>query len=416
MDPLSELLDLPFAERAEQGIAHTPSEIAQQPDTWLTTFASMQDQQENIREFLISAGLREKSRQKPRVFLIGAGTSDYIGRCLHHLLRQQWQCEVIPVSSTELLTEFSEYLLPNRQDIWISFSRSGDSPEGVAILERAIAEMPSIHHLLITCNGEGQMIRAMQGSPRSLSILLDDATNDRSLAMTSSFSNMVLAGQILANVWSFAQFEPICAALSDAGRHFLPAAAEAAANLAKQDYRRVCFLGSAALAGTAQESALKVLELTVGRVKTMAESTLALRHGPMAALDQESLLVNFLSSVQPRRNYELDLLREVGTKKLVRTCVAVAASGSALLPGGDIGELVAPSGQWNIPDLYRPVIDVLFGQLLGLFFSLEVGCRPDSPSPDGVISRVVQNIDIYHHEGSQSEALFQAALDKDSYA
>ena len=48
-----------------------------------------------------------------------------------------------------------------------------------------------------------------------------------------------------------------------------------------------------------------------------------------------------------------------------------------------------------IPDLYRPVLDVIFGQLLGLFASIHAGLKPDAPSPNGVINRVVQNIDIH---------------------
>ena len=48
-----------------------------------------------------------------------------------------------------------------------------------------------------------------------------------------------------------------------------------------------------------------------------------------------------------------------------------------------------------IPDLYRPVLDVIFGQLLGLFVSIRCGLKPDVPSPNGAISRVVQKVDIY---------------------
>jgi tagatose-6-phosphate ketose/aldose isomerase len=49
----------------------------------------------------------------------------------------------------------------------------------------------------------------------------------------------------------------------------------------------------------------------------------------------------------------------------------------------------------RIDDAYRPAVDVLFGQMLGLFSSIELGLKPDSPSPSGVISRVVQKFNIY---------------------
>ena len=49
----------------------------------------------------------------------------------------------------------------------------------------------------------------------------------------------------------------------------------------------------------------------------------------------------------------------------------------------------------GIGDEYRPPIDVMFGQTLGLFFSLRCGLKPDCPSPTGAIARVVQNVSIY---------------------
>jgi len=49
----------------------------------------------------------------------------------------------------------------------------------------------------------------------------------------------------------------------------------------------------------------------------------------------------------------------------------------------------------EIPDAYRPPVDVIVGQLLGLFSSLKAGLKPDAPSPQGAISRVVSNVRIH---------------------
>jgi tagatose-6-phosphate ketose/aldose isomerase len=261
MDSLSALLNEPVAEQTKRGTLHTPREIAQQPDTWQTTFSILAGKQREIAAFLESAGVKGGRRRKPTVLLIGAGTSDYIGQCLHHLLRREWQCEVIPVPSTSLLTDFSEYLIPGEAYLWVSFSRSGDSPEGVAVLEHALAELPEVHHLVVTCNAAGRMIHLVKDKAHCLGVVLDDATNDRSLAMTSSFSNMVLAGQLLAHTFSLGSYEPVFAQIVEAGRDFLPRAAEMAASLAREGYARACFVGSGLLAGVAQESALKLLEL-----------------------------------------------------------------------------------------------------------------------------------------------------------
>ena len=393
VDPLTALLRLPAMERRERGLEHTPQEIAQQPRTWRRTHEGLAVQRGELEEFLASTGLRDNAEKRPTVFLVGAGTSDYIGRSLHHLLRRCWQSEVIPVASTSLLTDFSDLLIPGRRYLWISFSRSGNSPEGVAVLERALEECPQVSHLLVSCNGSGRMMQAVEGRPGCHAIVLDDAVNDRSLAMTSSFTNMVLTGQFLAHLPHAEGYEPIVDALAAAGESLLPRAAQLAASLVDEGYSRVCFLGSGGLAGGAMESALKVLELTAGRVQSMSQATLALRHGPMAALDQDTLLVASVSSEAPRRNYELDLLREIGAKGLVRTRVAVATDSQGLREEAEY--VLAPETAAAIPDACRPVLDVLFGQLLGLFASIHAGLQPDSPSPTGAISRVVPELSIY---------------------
>jgi tagatose-6-phosphate ketose/aldose isomerase len=393
LNPLTALLDLSAAEKSERGLEYTPHEIAQQPGTWVGTFDHLQTRSTEISSFLAEAGVNGPAKERPTVFLIGAGTSDYIGRSLHHLLRTRWQCEVIPVASTSLLTDFPEYLLREKRYLWVSFSRSGDSPEGVAVLERALAECPEIGHILVTCHASGRMSKAVEGRANCLSIVLDDATNDRGLAMTSSFTNMVLAGQILAHTWSLGEYESILRALVGAAESFLPGAAALASDLTRTGYKRACFVGSSVLAGAALECALKVLELTAGKVQTMTQPTLALRHGPMAALDRDTLFVSLISTQAQRRQYELDLLREVGSKEVVGTRVAVATDPDLLRADADF--VLTPGTKDPVPDLYRPVLDVIFGQLLGLFASIHAGLKPDVPSPNGVINRVVQNIDIY---------------------
>jgi tagatose-6-phosphate ketose/aldose isomerase len=261
------------------------------------------------------------------------------------------------------------------------------------VLERALAERNGIAHFLVTCNADGRMSKAVRAREDCLSIVLDDTTNDRGLAMTSSFTNMVLARQILAHTGNLGDYEPILRALASAAEAFLPKAAALASELARTGFKRACFVGSGLLVGAALESSLKLLELTAGRVQTITQPTLALRHGPMAALDRDTLFVGLISSQPQRRRYELDLLREVGSKHLVRSRVAVATDPDSLEDHADF--VVTPGTKDAIPDLYRPIHDVIFGQLLGLFASIQFGLKPDNPSPSGAISRVVQNVDIY---------------------
>ena len=400
MSTLAELLSLGESEKAVRGLEHTPKEIAQQPESWLSTFEIFRRRREQIAEFLGRAGIGASAGPPPTVFLIGAGTSDYIGQSLTYLLRRHWSCEVIAVPSTDLLTHMDEWMIPEEKYLWVSFSRSGDSPEGVAVLEGARKKHPEIPHLVVSCNAKGRMIRENADDPQVLGICLDDAVNDRGLAMTSSFSNMVIFGQCLAHVNDAARYEEILGQLVRAGRDFLPQAAKCAATLAKGEYTKACFVGSGPLRAVAKESALKLLELTAGKTLTMSESVLGLRHGPMAALDASTLFVCFLSSDPRVRAYERDLLDEIGKKRLVGCRVVVGGNDTS--GHNSVAEHhaehhldLASNAADAIADDYRPVVDVMFGQLLGLFGSLRWNLRPDFPSPNGAISRVVQNVNIH---------------------
>jgi tagatose-6-phosphate ketose/aldose isomerase len=378
-NPLGALLSLSVAEQEARGLRHTAAEIAQQPAAWRGTFSRLQSRLPDLRDFLA---------QPPTVFLIGAGTSDYIGHCLTQLFRRRLNCETLAVPSTTLLTEFDEYLRPGKRYLWLHFSRSGDSPESVAVLERALAETPQVAHLVITCNRAGRMAQLAGAHERARAVVLDDATNDRGLAMTSSFTNMVVAGQILA-AGAEKYATKVLPALCAAGGQFLATAADAAHELAACDFRRVCFLGAGALQGAARESALKVLELTAGRVLTLSETPLGLRHGPLAALDKETLLVAYCSGEATRRRYEITLLEEIKRKKLAGATVAIAPAETELRPCVDY---LLTHGAASLSNAYRPPLDVIFGQLYGLFASLRLGLRPDAPSPGGAISRVVSSI------------------------
>jgi tagatose-6-phosphate ketose/aldose isomerase len=394
-NPLSALLDLPEQEKTERGLQHTPREIWQQPATWSKTYERCRDRGGELNDALRRAGIGRGNTSSPTVYLVGAGTSDYSGRALVPLLRQRWGCDVWPVPSTTLLTEFEEFHRPGREYLWISFSRSGQSPEGVALLQRALDRHREIRHLVITCNQQGPMAQLCGQHPdRALALILDDAVNDRGLAMTSSFTNMVLAGQCVANAEELAQFGEVVAQLVKTGSDFLPAAAEVAAAVTALGCKRACFVGSGALRAVADESALKAVELSGGQIVTLAETPLGLRHGPMSSLDAETLFVAFLSSEPRRRGYELDLLREIDRKHLGRVRAVVTARGLE-----DLSALADYSLSLDcaaaFPDHYRPILDVMLGQLIGLFASMQSGLKPDQPSPSGTITRVVQPIKLY---------------------
>ncbi|HEX3185587.1 MAG TPA: SIS domain-containing protein [Pyrinomonadaceae bacterium] len=385
----SNLVELSLAERESLGLVHTLREILQQPQTWRQTYQRVIRSWRHIEDFLTRAGVGAARSRPLNVLLVGAGTSDYIGKSVCALLQKEWNCNVQAVPSTDLLTNMEDYVLTDSDYLWISFSRSGDSSEGVAVLEQALAKYPHIKHFIITCNQNGKMARFGERAG-VFSFVLDDEVNDRGLAMTSSFSNMVVVAQALAHYQTLATYGSIVENLAACASTVLPAAMSLCERLVDEEFSRVCFLGTGPLKGAAIESGLKVIELTGGRVIGLTESYLGLRHGPLSAIDRDTLVVGFLSADHRRRAFELDLLREICDKKLTEKSLAVSPNGP-----DSFGETLDFGLTEDISDLYLPPLFVLAGQLLGLYASLREGLRPDEPSPHGAISRVVSHVTIH---------------------
>jgi tagatose-6-phosphate ketose/aldose isomerase len=344
-----------------------------------------------LLEALKAVGIESSNpKDQPVVILAGAGTSDYIGRAVSRIFRQQWNCEVMVVPSTELLTNMDDFIRRERRYLLISFSRSGESSEGIATLEHASERFPrQIKHLVITCNGRGSMARF----PGVTAVVLDDAVNDRGLAMTSSFTNMIISGQCLANVLNPVHYEDTLQGLVTMAARLMPEAADLAKELAQIGYSRMCFIGAGSLRAVAQESSLKVLEMNAGKIATIAESPLGLRHGPLSFVNDQTLLVAYLSASEPRIDYEIDLLEEIAQKGLAGNMVVIAPRIAKRLGNitPNVLSLDVPSA---VPDAYRAPVDIILGQLLGLFTSLANGMLPDSPS-SGAIGRVVSHVKIY---------------------
>ena len=384
------LLDLSTAERESLGLVHTLREILQQPQTWRQTYEKVKQFSTEIEDFLTRAGVGAPRSVPLNVVLVGAGTSDYIGKSVCALLQKEWSCNVQAVPSTDLLTNMEDHILPDVDHLWISFSRSGDSSEGVAVLEAALTAHPRIKHLVVTCNENGQMAR-LGGRENVLSFVLDDAVNDRGLAMTSSFSNMVITAQALAHIRTLSGYRAVVENLATSAATLLPAVTTVCERIVDEGFSRVCFLGTGPLKAAAIESGLKVVELTGGRVVALTESFLGLRHGPLSAIDRHTLVIGFLSANDRRRAFELDLLQEICDKKLTEKCLIVVPTPAASSCKNQLC-LNLPE---TISDLYLPPLFVLVGQLLALAASLREGLRPDEPSPHGAISRVVTHVTIH---------------------
>ena len=266
----------------------------------------------------------------------------------------------------------------------ISLARSGDSPESAAVVDRVRALHPEILQLAITCNHDSLLAQSgLDGL-----IVLDPRTNDRSLVMTGSFSNLVLGGLSLAQPDIVAQHTD--SASERSARSLLPAIDKGCQRIAAGIRDRIVVLCSSPLLGWGREAGLKILEMTAGRFPVVTETYLGLRHGPMSFLRPDTLVLCLLSSDPTRRLYEIDLIQELRSKKL-GYIVGITGPGEQASGFNDVLPAVLPEA----PDDLRTPFEIVIPQLLGYHLSLRVGLNPDNPSPEGVISRVVQGFKIH---------------------
>jgi tagatose-6-phosphate ketose/aldose isomerase len=285
------------------------------------------------------------------------------------------------VPTTDLLVDAERYLF--EVDVVISLSRSGDSPEGASVVELVRTLRPDILQLAIVCNKDG----ALSHSGVDGLICLDPRTNDRSLVMTSAFSNLALAGLILAKPDAVAAS---VAEFSERAVTLLPTIDQACRRAATRVRDRIVVLSSSPSIGWARETGLKMLEMTAGHFPVVTETYLGLRHGPMSFVKPDTVVLCLLSSDPVRRSYEIDLIQELRSKK-IGYIIGIADPTESESLFDELIPAVAP----NANDALRTPFEIIGPQLLGYHLSLCVGLNPDNPSPDGVINRVVQGVKIH---------------------
>jgi tagatose-6-phosphate ketose/aldose isomerase len=125
----------------------------------------------------------------------------------------------------------------------VSLARSGDSPESAGALALMLKMEPKIRHLVLTFNRQGKLATAFRGDPKVTAITLDELTNDKSLVMTSSFTNLVLAARFLGLVAHPTRYQQICEELSRIVSELIQEYLGALAEAAKAPFKRVLFLG-----------------------------------------------------------------------------------------------------------------------------------------------------------------------------
>jgi tagatose-6-phosphate ketose/aldose isomerase len=383
---LGALAGVPRAEQLARGYGHTLEEIAHQPLVWPETSSRIVQRSHDLTACL--AGVEA-------IVVTGSGSSHYASECIAPALHARLGLPVSAAPAGTILTHPESCLPPSDSFLLVSVARSGNSPESRAVVDWLLETRPGVRHLFVTCNRDGALATSYAGVQGARSVVLPDETNDKSLVMTSSFTSLVLAGLGLGVLDALDAYEARARALSQVATDILARRSDALAEVARSGFRSAVFLGSGCRLGAAREAALKMMEMNAGKVATLAESFLGLRHGPMSMVLSDTLVVASLSSEPVARAYEMDLLRELRRKSIGGPRVIV---GAGIPPEVEIGPddvVVDVGAETLLGDEDLSLIDVLVGQLLAFFHCLEAGFRPDSPSDDAIITRVVSEFEIH---------------------
>lgn len=385
----------------EAGMVHTPAEIAQQPHMWRITVSQIAKQADKLKLFLHDAGIFDSI--KPQIIFTGAGTSDYVGQSLVDLFRITFNTQVINWPTPRITANPDDFFDYSHKYLLIHFARSGNSPESKAVLNMTLDKLPdNVHHIVITSNKNGELACISRENPDKVYLItLHEDSNDKGLAMTSSFSSMVVAGQSLVHLDDMDAFVNIIENMAKSAEYFIDMHADDIYGLANPSIDRAFFLGNKDLLGAATESALKVQELTAGQIFAISEDTLSFRHGPVSAVDKGSLVCFFLSEDPLTRKYELDVIKQYDKAFFEMGAISVvfASNHKHLFNKMNIHFFsYDPEEYWNIPAYYQVNLAVLFGQLFGMFQACRRNINVDDPSSvKATYNRIVQGVELYEH-------------------
>ena len=345
----------------------TWQEIHAQPDiwrSWANDFSA-----EKYRGWIEQLGIRE-------VWFCGAGTSGYIGDILTAGLPNAERIRFRSIPSTDLVSRAEYYLEHPPDDLLIvNFGRSGNSSETVGTLRAIEALAPSLPTLNITCNSNSAMGKSSIGQ----SILLPDACHDAGFAMTSSFSTMLLT--------AFSIFDTDADARSNMRQ--LAKHAEAVLPLLDSQIRglkaptRAVFVGSGPMTFAARECALKVLELSAGKIPALWDSTLGFRHGPKSFISSGTAIYVLRSTENPATKYEVDLVEELRMQFPEATTMTIGAD-------ADLSTKSIGSSAWDT------VLSILPAQLASVIWSNQLGLNIDDPFVgQSTLTRVVSGVQLH---------------------
>ena len=335
-------------------MSHADDEIRSQPETWDETVAEVQGQWQRIAPDLPLA-------PGTQVLFAGGGTSFYLAQSAAHAFQETTGIASRSLPVSEIFLSAASTVPRDAPVVTFVFSRSGTTSEAV-LAARYLATRDNVRTVGISCNTGTELAATTDH------IVELPHASERSVVMTRSFTNMLLAAQLIAaDIAGDDGLRVELARLPGLLReHFAECEAFGTGLGARTELRRVVYLGLGPNHGLAEEATLKLKEMT--QVECEAYNPLEFRHGPISTVEEGTAVI--LLEGERERSYVAEV--EADVKRLGAHVATIAP-----YPSHHADEtLRLPTG---LSDLARGVLYLPPVQLLAHERAVRLGLDPDAP-------------------------------------
>lgn len=332
---------------------HTYREIYEQARICQVTFLRAE---ERLQEFFKLLPLSAYTD----IIFTGCGSSLHLGRCAASAWSELLDRPVWALPASELLYFAGTKLRREARPLVFALSRTGGTTETV-LAATHLREAYAAATVAVTTEPDSEM-----ASLCDLELVFTEC-GERSVVMTGSFTAILYGMLLLADGITGEKYRDRLSEVPSLLTRALIGTERICRQLAAdRQFKRFVFLGSGPMIGLAHEAALKLTEMALEPASVYP--TLEFRHGPIAALNSETLVT--MMPVEVEMAYVpmlIDEVIETGAQVLVVNDEPLA------IPG------MQRDFQTGLPEIFRPVMFAHVGQLLAFWRAVECELNPDAP-------------------------------------
>ena len=343
---------------SNEGSNYTYNEIIRQQSIWKKALDSLEKDKSKYSVYL------DKYKNHKWIFT-GCGTSYYLAQTGSYIFKNLTGIETSAVPASEIIM-FPESIINKDSDyLLIPISRSGISTEVVQAAQ-AVKKNFDIPVLSISCDPTSTMVNE---SDLSITFPFE---KEESLVMTGSFTTMLLSILFLSSLYKGnREITDKIAGLSEASRELMKKSEPYIKEIAENpDISEFVFLGQGPFYGIANESALKIQEMSISTAYSY--HSLEYRHGSMSTATENTLITIFGSeSGSTFKEQLIGDLKNLGAKILY-----LQKEDNSQFSAAPHFIITIPS---NYGDVFKPFFYMPLMHLLGYYKAVSKNLNPDKP-------------------------------------